>query len=196
MDDSTVYRLGLFVLGRFRIRRKIVWPRVLNVSNRKWWLFPESLFSDISISRKVYFGEATAHCVWRKTLCYACRRAVLFMFLWQLFIVGTFEHNPNDVTPLLDNIVLILKTKWNDFWYEQVNGSGLTGTLLFQLLVAWFENMKYVETQGASNVVYCECETNTKGLLRGVGLDYTTFLFFLFDRLINRKVKCESFSTL
>ena len=24
------------------------------------------------------------------------------------------------------------------------------------------ENMKYVETQGASIIVYCECETNTK----------------------------------
>ena len=35
-----------------------------------------------------------------------------------------------------------------------------------------------------------------KGLLRGVGLDYTTFLFFLFNRLINRKIRCESLSTL
>ena len=35
-----------------------------------------------------------------------------------------------------------------------------------------------------------------KRLLKGGDLDYTTILFFLFDRLINRKVKCESFSTL
>ena len=28
------------------------------------------------------------------------------------------------------------------------------------------ENMKYVETQGASIVVYCECETNTKRVVK------------------------------
>ena len=31
------------------------------------------------------------------------------------------------------------------------------------------ENMNYVETQGASIIVYCECETNTKRVVKKRG---------------------------
>ena len=42
------------------------------------------------------------------------------------------------------------------------------------------ENMQYVETQGASNVVYCKCETNTKRVVkRSRARLYNNSLLFL-----------------
>ena len=42
------------------------------------------------------------------------------------------------------------------------------------------ENMNYVETQGASIIVYCECETNTKRVVkkRGTRLHNNSLLPF------------------